>query len=198
MEEKTDVQGFDKIKVFTSDNEKLKVLGELLSNKSSRDIIRLLIEKEAYTNEIAKKLGLRPNLAIHHLQKMESIGLLKITNKKITKKGEEHRFFRIPDGIMIFPKKPQENKNNLLKKIFRDNIKIIGFGIGILSSWFVSRQIYLTKDTLSASGEENITRLFYSNYDVWIPILIVSGFIIFGILLNYKRRFTKTIQNNLE
>ena len=189
----------EKIKVFSSDDEKLKVLGELLSNKSSRDIIRLLIEKEMYTNEIAKKLELRPNLVIHHLQKMGSVGLLEITNKKITRKGEEHKFFRIPDGMIIFPQKPQGSiRNNSIRKVFRDNIKLMAFGTGILSSWFVSRQIYLTDDTLSASGEESITKLFYSNYDIWIPILAVSGFIIFGILLNNKRRVTKTIQNNLE
>lgn len=57
-----------KIKVFSSEDERLKVLGELLSNKSSRDIIRLLSHKEMYTNEIAKKLDMRSNLVIHYLK----------------------------------------------------------------------------------------------------------------------------------
>jgi predicted transcriptional regulator len=89
-----DSEDLAKIKVFSSDDEKLKILGELLSNKSSRDIIRSLIDKEMYANEIAKKLDLPRNLVVHHLRKMESIGLLEITNKKIIRKGEEHRFLR--------------------------------------------------------------------------------------------------------
>jgi len=98
-----DNENFGKVKVFSSEDEKLKILGELLSNKSSRDIIKLLIRREMYTNEIAKKLELRVNLVIHHLKKMESIGLLEITNNKITRKGEEHRYFRIPPGILVMP-----------------------------------------------------------------------------------------------
>ena len=47
---KEDNENFDKIKIFSSEDEKLKLLGELLSNKSSRDIIKLLIDKEMYTN----------------------------------------------------------------------------------------------------------------------------------------------------
>jgi len=49
-------RNLDKIKVFSSEDENLKVLGELLSNKSSRGIIKLLLDKEMYTNEIAKKI----------------------------------------------------------------------------------------------------------------------------------------------
>ena len=40
---KEDDDNSNKIKVFSSEDEKLKLLGELLSNKSSRDIIKLLM-----------------------------------------------------------------------------------------------------------------------------------------------------------
>lgn len=131
--------GSDKIKVFSSDDERLKILGELLSNKSSRDIIRLLIERELYTNEIAKKLNLRPNLVVHHLQKMESIELLKITNKKITKKGEEHRFYRIPKGMLIIPNESKDMKENrFLKKIFKEGMKFTAIGIAAIISFMIT------------------------------------------------------------
>ncbi len=62
-----------RIKVFSSD-ESLKVLGGgILGNESGRSIVKALISHEMYVNEIAKKLGLRPNLVVHHLHKMESI-----------------------------------------------------------------------------------------------------------------------------
>lgn len=132
-------ENFDKIKVFSSEDEKLKILGELLSNKSSRDIIRLLIEKEMYTNEIAKKLELRANLIIYHLQKMESIGLLEITNKKILRKGEEHRFFKIPSGMLIVPNESNEiAKNGFLKKIFKEGIKFVAIGFATIISFITT------------------------------------------------------------
>jgi len=129
-------EDFYKIKVFSSEDEKLKSLGELMSNKSSRDIIRLLIDKEMYINEIAKKLELKVSLVIHHLQKMEAVGLLEITTKKITRKGEEHRFFRIPLGMLIFPKQSEEEVNNgVLKKIFKDRIKFVAIGLTSFFLW---------------------------------------------------------------
>lgn len=129
-------ENFDKIKVFSSDDEKLKLLGELLSNKSSRDIIKLLIDKEMYTNEIVKKLELKVSLVIHHLQKMESIGLLEITNKKITRNGENHRFFRIPTGMLILPNESKEiTDNGFFKGIFKTSMKFVAIGITSLISF---------------------------------------------------------------
>ncbi|KAF6245124.1 winged helix-turn-helix domain-containing protein [Nitrosopumilus sp. b2] len=144
-ESKEESKDVDKIKVFSSDDEKLKILGELLSNKSSRDIIRLLIEKESYTNEIARKLELRPNLVIHHLQKMMSVGLLEITNKKITRKGEEHRFFRIPKSMLIIPNESKKiKKNGILKKVFKDGIKFVTIGlVAFIASWMFPSDAHL-------------------------------------------------------
>ena len=72
----------NKIKMFGSDDD-LKSLGELLSNETSRTIIKNLMEYEMYTNEIATKLDMRVSLVIHHLKKMEALGLLEISDKKI-------------------------------------------------------------------------------------------------------------------
>ena len=127
-------EDFDRIKVFFSKDDKLKILGELLSCKSSRDIIKLLIAEECYTNEIVKKLDLRSGLVIHHLKKMELIGLLEVTNKKIIRKGQEHRFFRIPSGMIIFPEKSKKD-DNLLKKFFKEGTKFVAIGISAILSY---------------------------------------------------------------
>lgn len=159
MDEHIENKELDKIKVFSSDDEKLKILGELLSNKSSRDIIRLLIDKEMYVNEIAKKLELRPNLVIHHLQKMESIDLAEIKNKKITRKGEEHRFFKIRSGMLIFPNKIESETNRgFLKKIFREGVKFTVIAFVGLASWFVSVNTFQRKDETPITFElEDVT-----------------------------------------
>lgn len=175
---------FHKIKVFSSSDEKLKSLGELLSNKSSRDIIRLLIDKEMYINEIAKKLGLRVNLVIHHLQKMESIGLLEITNKTITKKGEEHRFFRIPHGMLIFPEKSEyETNNGLLKKIFKKGIKFMVIAIaGAIPS---SIEFLVKSQNVNKDADVN---LLGSNSLVFGLTIIVIGLVIERIISSRKKR----------
>jgi len=67
---------------------------------------------------------------------MKSIGLLEITNKKIARNGEEHRFFRIPTGMLIVPNKSEEDTNNgFLKKIFKKGVKFAVIGGVSLFVW---------------------------------------------------------------
>jgi len=111
----------NKIKVFGSDDD-LKSLGELLSNETSRKIMTNLMNCKMYTNEIAIKLDMRVSLVIHHLKKMEALGLLDITNKQIIRKGEKHRFFKMNSDIFVILDKTKEEieKKGILKKIFKD------------------------------------------------------------------------------
>lgn len=170
MEEKEDNESFDKIKVFSSDDEKLKILGELLSNKSSRDIIRLLIEKEMYTNEIAKKLDIRPNLVIHHLQKLEKAGLLEVSEKKIIRKGNDHKHYKMIPNFFISPNnsKQEFKKKGILKKIFRESVKLLSIGaIGISAYLIIESQKMQDDGLYFASGKD---------LDLTIPLsIIVAG-----------------------
>lgn len=183
-------KNFDKIKVFYSEDEKLKMLGELLSNKSSRDIIKLLIENEMYTNEIADKLGLRPNLVIHHLKKLEDLGLLQIQNKKITKKGIEHKHYRINQYFFLAPSGMEEEiqKEGSLKKIFRKGIRFVAIGLCAYASWFLSQPALLPSwdDFRENSGSVTLDRIQPSFTDTLLefePLTVVLLVIITGITL---------------
>jgi len=71
----------NKIKIFASDDN-LKSLGELLSNETSRKIIKNLMENEMYTNEIATKLDIRVSLVIHHLKKTRRTWIIRNYRKE--------------------------------------------------------------------------------------------------------------------
>ena len=176
---KEDDDDFGSIKVFSSEDEKLKLLGELLSNKSSRDIIKLLVHEEHYTNEIASKLDLRPNLVIHHLKKLEELGLLETTNKRIVKKGNEHRHFKINPSLLITPRysKDEIEKNGFLKKIFKEGLKISVVSIAAISAWFVGTRNKITEQTDSIATEwgpqePNFETIFF------VPIIIAVSCIV--------------------
>ncbi len=141
----------NKIKVFASDDD-LKSLGELLSNETSRKIIKNLMENQMYTNEIATKLDIRVSLVIHHLRKLEDLGLLEIENKKIKRKGEKHRFFKIDSEIFITVNKTKEEvkEKGILKKLFRNGIKFTSILTAGVVSWFTMNSIMtFSNDTQS-------------------------------------------------
>lgn len=153
-----------KIKVFASDDN-LKELGELLSNDSSRKIIYNLMIKEMYTNEIATKLEIRVSLVIHHLKKMEDLGMLIITNKRIKRKGQEHRFFKIDSNILVVmdQNRKEIEEKGLLTKIFREGIKFASIGIAA----FISSRIFPSDAQIQGASSDPI--IPFSN----IPLIII-------------------------
>ena len=165
----------DSIKVFSSEDEKLKILGELLSNKSSRDIIKLLVYEEMYINEIANKLDMRVSLVIHHLKKLRALGLLQITNKKIVRKGSDHKYFKmIPNMFIILNKQNEQTKKNHLKRIFRSTVR---FSAIIASIGFAA--FYYEFLSIRTSETNSLA----------IPLIILLiGFVIHTILHSFPRK----------
>ena len=179
----------NKIKAFASDDN-LKALGELLSNETSRKIMIYLMNHEMYTNEIATKLDIRVSLVIHHLKKMEDLGLVEITEKKIKRKGEKHRFFKIESDIFVTLNKTKKEveEKGILKKIFKDGVKFTMIGVVGLFSWFslssnniqqISEPPSMSMGTASGILNETITFVesdikYYIDPIISIPIITLS------------------------
>lgn len=180
---KEDDSNFEKIKVFSSEDEQLKLLGELLSNKSSRDIIKLLMNEEHYTNEIANKLDLRPNLVIHHLKKLREVGLLEIRNKKFLKKGNDHKYFRITPGMLIFPTKTKEDiKDEGFFKKIKSSAKfaVIGLTAGLV--WFYQQ-------TLPSTYSEGVVEPFLDSIkSLALPLIIIIVGLVTIMIFSQKRK----------
>lgn len=172
----------NKIKVFGSDDD-LKSLGELLSNETSRKIIKNLMEAEMYTNEIATKLDMRVSLVIHHLKKMEALGLLEITDKKIKRKGENHRFFKMNFDIFITLDNTKENinKKGILKRIFRDSVKFTVLVSVSIMSYFLTRGTGKSELIDLSKGE-------IPDPNTISPLILPLIIIIIGLLIFYFRK----------
>ena len=166
----------EQVKVFDCNDKSLKILGELLSNDTSRKIVKALIEKEMYTNEISNKLNISVSLVIHHLKKLEELGLLEITHKQIVRKGNEHRYFRMVPGLFVIPNESVE-KTGFLKRFFREGIKFASIALVSL----ISVPLLSTNDSFNVNtNHEPIT--------YFIPVLIVLAGIIIERSYSYKKK----------
>lgn len=128
-----DESDIPRIKVFNLSDESLKLLGELLTNESSRSIILALIENQMYVNQLAEKLDMRVSLVIHHLKKLGELGLLDIEEKPISKRTKDHKFFKI--NTDVFLSFTMDKTGNKLKRIFKNGIKFTSIGITSLFVW---------------------------------------------------------------
>lgn len=171
-----------KIKIFASDDN-LKLLGELLSNETSRKIIVNLMNEQMYTNQIATKLSIRVSLVIHHLRKLEDLGLLDIEDKKIKRKGEDHRFFKMSSDIFITLDKSKEDieSKGILRRIFREGIRFAVIPIAVILSFSIEN-LFTSRNNWS--NLDNVDDL-----SLELPLsIIIIGLVLERIYIHFKNK----------
>lgn len=132
----------DKIEILSTEDQKLKSIGEILSSDSSRKILHLLFNQSFTANQIAQQTEMSLQLVIHHLKKMQSAGIVKITNVGKNTKSHDMKFYTIDKvALVILPSemsKPAKNSKSLFNSFNRIHRLATLGGISI-AAWFSSQ-----------------------------------------------------------
>lgn len=134
----------EKIEILSTDDEKIKAVGELLSSDSSRAILKLLFNDQMTANQISQKTEISLPLVIYHLKKMQDAGIVKIAQTGKNTKSHDMKYYTVDKfAIVILPsamtEKARSSKSllNSFNRIYR--FATIG-GAG-LAAWFSSQFI---------------------------------------------------------
>ena len=179
----------DEIKVFGTDDRSLKLLGELLSNYTSRKIIRNLIEKQMYTNELATKLDIPISLVIHHLKKLEELNLVDVEEKQITKKTKKHKFFRMSGKIFVLPNSStaKMHETGSLRQIFQEKIRYTIIGASALFAFVLIRN----QDGSKAFITQELPAIPFYLESAFVPFLIIIAGLVIELVIQHKKRKRK-------
>lgn len=129
----------ENIEIISTDDEKIKSFGELLSSDSSRKILKLLYSDVMTANQIAQKTGTSLQLVRYHIKKLQDHGIVRVV--KIEKNSKEHdmKYYTAARfAVVILPshisEKARESKSLLdsLKTIYR----FAAIGIFGVLTWF--------------------------------------------------------------
>lgn len=126
----------ERIEILSTEDGKIKSIGEMLSNDSSRNILKTLLDDTMTANQIAQKIGISLPLVIYHLKKMQDIG---IVNTNTTKENDTKYYTSAKFAFVITSAKVSEKAKaskslfNSLKRIYR----FAAVGFGGLVSWLV-------------------------------------------------------------
>jgi DNA-binding transcriptional ArsR family regulator len=142
----------ENFKILATDDEKIKSFGEILTNDSSREILQLLFNEELTATQIAQKTHVSLQLVKYHLNKLQDLGIVKITKIEKNSKSQDMKLYTATKfSIVIVPptlsEKTKESK--MLVRSFRHIYKIMGLGI--------------------ASGVSGLFSLLQINQDQHIP-----------------------------
>lgn len=173
-------------KIFGYDDESLRDLGNILSNISSRKIIKLLINKEMYVNEIAYTLGIKPNVVIFHIKKLVKTGLVTVTNKELKRKGIKHKHYRMTTlnfFVNIDKTQTEIHESGFLKRIFKEGIKFASIVIAGIISWFSSQIILNGQSNMYGFVIDELPNTINNSNSILVSIFFTTTIILIGLVL---------------
>lgn len=135
----------DKVEILSTEDDKLKTIGEILSSDSSRKILQLLFNQSLSANDIAQKTGLSLPLAIHHLKKMQSAQIVKITNVGKNTKSHDVKYYTIDKfAIVVLPSemsRPAKKSKSLFNSFNRLH-RLATLGAVCVAAWFTTQFLH--------------------------------------------------------
>jgi len=150
----------EKIEIFSTDDEKIKSIGELLSNDSSREILQLLFKKELTANQIAQETDVSLQLVKYHLNKMQDMGIVKISKIEKNIKGQDMKFYKSTKfAVVIVPSAVSERakESKLLVRSFKTIYRFAGIGIAGVAAWFTTLTLQAPQTRTIAPAPEQET-----------------------------------------
>ena len=124
----------NEIRVLSSDDEKIKVVGEVLANESSRTILKLLSSNDEMTiNQMAQEINLSIPLISHHLKKMQDAGVVKVSRVGTSVKGQKMKYYSATNQSFLIT--PPERQDHSIFNSLRTFSKFAAIGMAGIVSW---------------------------------------------------------------
>lgn len=143
----------EKIEILSTEDERIKTVGELLSSDSSRTILKLLFNDQMTANQLAQKTEISLPLVIYHLKKMQESGIVKISQTGKNTKSHDMKYYTIDKfAIVILPSGATE-KAKSSKSLFNSFNRIYKFatiGCAAIAAWFSSQILQVQEASVPA------------------------------------------------
>ncbi len=109
--------------MFEMDDEKIKILADVISNKTAKAILEHLADKEASETEIANALKLPANTVNYNIKKLLGAGLIEKTKTYFwSVKGKKIPYYKIANKKIIISPKSSSNTKTLLSALLATGI----------------------------------------------------------------------------
>ncbi len=158
----------NEIEILSLDDERLKILLEELSNKTSRSILKSITERKQTAGEIANELNLSISLVAYHLERFLKTGLVKISNMKINSKNRENKVYDSKKIAIII----KLNHDDLELKHKIRNLFVVSTCIAVIGMITVVMQF--TQPHVALNDPDTPSVIIYATK--YLPILL-SGII---------------------
>ncbi|HSB50337.1 MAG TPA: winged helix-turn-helix domain-containing protein [Nitrosopumilaceae archaeon] len=156
-EEDETVAVSDRVEILSTEDEKIKAVGEILSSDTSRKILTVLFNQSLTANEISQKTEISLPLVIYHLKKMQDAAVVKIKNVGKNTKSHDMKYYTIDKfAIVILPtqmSKPAKTSKSLFNSFSRIH-RIATLGAASIAAWFSAQFMQQAKQIPTVTNEQ--------------------------------------------
>ncbi|MFM7861153.1 MAG: ArsR/SmtB family transcription factor [Candidatus Nitrosotenuis sp.] len=117
----------DKIEILSTDDDRIKAVGELLSSDSSRAILKLLFNEEMTATQISQKTEISLPLVMYHLKKMQETNVVKITQTGKNTKSHDMKYYAVDKFAIVILPAGMTEKAKTSKSLFNSFNRIYRF-----------------------------------------------------------------------
>ncbi|MBI3639152.1 MAG: winged helix-turn-helix transcriptional regulator [Thaumarchaeota archaeon] len=179
------------IEILSTDDDKIKLLGELLSSDSSLKIFNLLCEKELAASEIANNTEMSLELVRHHIQKMQKIGLVYVSKIQKNSREQDMKYYASKKFVIMVVSPTLSDKAKKSKTLFKNLKKVYYFaalGVTAISTWFVTKFFTVLFAAPSISLDRSMSEHDLISGIFW-PLIATLSLIIIGLIIARIKKF---------
>lgn len=119
-----------RIEILSIRDERLKTLGEALSNDTSRAILGCIMEGNTTAAQIASALNLSLPLVVYHLERLLKTNIIKIADVELNSKGRDRKIYGAKKIAIFIQLKPDDpNLTQRLQKLFVVSVTVTAIGV---------------------------------------------------------------------
>jgi DNA-binding transcriptional ArsR family regulator len=108
------VKAEEYLEVITTEDERIKIIGEELANDTGRAIFGKVSQGIASPNDLAKALNISLPLINWHINRLLSVGLVKVEKTELSSKNKQVKYYGpVKTALVIIP--PEEPVSNGIK-----------------------------------------------------------------------------------
>ena len=170
------------VNLYSSSEDRIKLLGESLGNDISRRMLIMLSTSEMTAYEVTRGTGLSLSLVAHHLKKMQSAGLVRVSRVSKNSKNRDMKHYRAASIIMVVPEGAYDKSKSskLLSLSLRKIMRFAAIGIAGLSSWLVATQANVADDVWHSAEDGQFVPAIA---DPLAPVAVGLGVVVAGLVL---------------
>ncbi|MDE1878723.1 MAG: helix-turn-helix transcriptional regulator [Thaumarchaeota archaeon] len=165
----------DSIEILTTDDKRLKIIGEEISNETGRAILSKLFEGVTNASAIASSLGISIQLVGWHIQRLSDVGLISANRVEQSSKNKKVCHYEPKKiALIIVPEHviKSSSYSTILKKALTktyNKLPLIGTFVGSGITIYLTQILMLNRSGLQMS-DPAMNQSFYPELNLLISI----------------------------